>query len=166
MTRLMGQEKQRISERIERLDAEREKLSAQLNELEITERVLKRFGGKAGPTGKRGTTRLAAKIAPAAGEKRRARGKQPVLTMSLSDATLKAVQAHDEGATAGEVLNYLSRKFGMTVRPNHLGIALQRHRRAGHVENRNQRWHLPLLIESERSRSGIKTRLGSPVTRR
>jgi len=57
MTRLMGQEKQRISERIERLDAEREKLSAQLNELEITERVLKRFGGKAGPTGKRGTAR-------------------------------------------------------------------------------------------------------------
>jgi hypothetical protein len=144
MTRLMGQEKQRISERIERLDAEREKLSAQLNELEITERVLKRFGGKAGPTGKRGTARPAAKTAPAAGEKRRARGKQPVPTMSLSDATLKAVQAHDEGATAGEVLNYLSRKFGMTVRPNHLGIALQRHRRAGHVENRNQRWHLPL----------------------
>jgi prefoldin subunit 5 len=66
----MGQEKQRISERIERLDAEREKLSAQLNELEITERVLKRFGGKAGPTGKRGTTRPAATIAPAAGVKR------------------------------------------------------------------------------------------------
>ena len=43
-----------------------------------------------------------------------------------------ATGPHDEGATAGEVLNYLSRKFGMTVRPNHLGIALQRHRRAGH----------------------------------
>jgi hypothetical protein len=28
------------------------------------------------------------------------------------------------------------------VRPNHLGMALQRHRRAGHLENRNQRWHL------------------------
>ena len=46
MTRLMGQEKQRISERIERLDAEREKLSGQLNELEIAERVVKRFGGE------------------------------------------------------------------------------------------------------------------------
>ena len=63
--------------------------------------------------------------------------------MSLSDATLKAVQAHDEGATASEVLNYLSREFGMTVRPNHLGMALQRHRRAGRLENRNQRWYLP-----------------------
>jgi len=27
-------------------------------------------------------------------------------------------------ATASEVLNYLSRQFGMTVRPNHLGMAL------------------------------------------
>jgi uncharacterized protein (UPF0335 family) len=142
MTGLMGQEKQRISERIERLDAEREKLSAQLNELEIAERVLTRFGGKAVTTGKRGRARSAAKTAPAAGEKRRARGNQQAPTMSLSDATLKAVQAHDKGATAGEVLNYLSRKFGMTVRPNHLGMALQRHQRAGHLENRNQRWHL------------------------
>ena len=63
--------------------------------------------------------------------------------VSLSDATLKAVQAHNEGATANEVLNYLSREFGMTVRPNHLGMALQRHRRAGRLDNRNQRWRLP-----------------------
>jgi hypothetical protein len=77
-----------------------------------------------------------------------------VPTISLSDATLKAVQAHDEGATAGEVLNYLSRKFGMTVQPNHLGIALQRHRRrAGHVENRNQRWHLLLSTWNQSGRA-------------
>jgi hypothetical protein len=63
--------------------------------------------------------------------------------VSLSDATLKAVQAHDEGATASEVLDYLSREFGMTIRPNHLGMALQRHRRGGRLDNRNQRWHLP-----------------------
>ncbi len=49
------------------------------------------------------------------------------------------------GATAAEVLNYLSRKFGMTIRPNHLGMTLQRHRRAGQLENRNQRWYLPPL---------------------
>ena len=40
MTMSMGQEKKRISERLERLGAEREKLSAELNELEIAERVL------------------------------------------------------------------------------------------------------------------------------
>ena len=53
MTSSMGEEKQRISERLARLDAEREKLGTQLNELEIAERVLARFGGKAGTTEKR-----------------------------------------------------------------------------------------------------------------
>jgi hypothetical protein len=67
----MGQEQKRISERIERLDAEREKLGAQLRELEIAERVLKRFGGKPGTTGKWERARPAAQTAPAAGEKRR-----------------------------------------------------------------------------------------------
>jgi hypothetical protein len=64
--------------------------------------------------------------------------------VSLSDAILKAVQARGEGATPNEVLSYLAREFGMTVRPNHLGIALQRHRRVGRLENRDQRWYLPL----------------------
>ena len=27
--------------------------------------------------------------------------------------------------------------------PNHFGAALQRHRRAGQLENRDQRWYLP-----------------------
>ena len=143
MTTLMGQERQRISERLERLDAEREKLSAQLNELEMAERVLARFEGKAVATGKRARARPA-KTAPVAGEKRSARGNQQTPGVSLSDATLKAVQAHDEGATAREVLNYVSREFGMTIRPNHLGMALQRYRRAGRLDNRNQRWHLRL----------------------
>jgi hypothetical protein len=31
----------------------------------------------------------------------------------------------------------------MTVRPNHLGIALQRHRRAGRLESRDSRWFMP-----------------------
>jgi hypothetical protein len=143
MPMLMGQEKQRISERLQRLDTEREKLSAQLNELEMAERVLARFEGKAVTTGKRARARPA-KTAPVAGEKRSARGNQQTPGVSLSDATLKAVQAHDEGATARDVLDYLSREFGMTIRPNHLGMALQRHRRAGRLDNRNQRWHLRL----------------------
>src|SRR5258705_11480487 len=46
----IGQEKQRISERLARLDGERTKLGDQLNELEIAERILTRFGGKAEAT--------------------------------------------------------------------------------------------------------------------
>ena len=70
----IGQEKQRISERLARLDAEREKLGTQLNELEIAERVLARFGGKAGTTEKRRRA-PPAKSTPAAGAERKARGK-------------------------------------------------------------------------------------------
>jgi hypothetical protein len=53
------------------------------------------------------------------------------------------MQAHGEGATPNEILNYLSSEFGMTVRPNHLGAALQRHRRAVQLVNRDQRWYPP-----------------------
>jgi len=136
----MEQEKQRISERLARLDAERQKLSDQLHELEIAERVLARFGGKAVTTEKRRSARPA-RTAPAAGAARKAQGSPQIQGVSVSDATLKAVQAYGEGATANEVLNYLSREFGLTVRPNHLGMALQRHRRAGRLENREGRWY-------------------------
>jgi len=142
MTTLIGQEKQRISEQLARLGAEREKLIGQLNELEIAERVLARFGGKTVATGKRSRAR-SAKTTPPAGEKSRGRHGQQVLAVSLSDATMKAVQAHGEGANARQILDYLSRELGMTVRPNHLGMALQRHRRAGRLENRDLRWYLP-----------------------
>src|SRR5712675_1082289 len=118
----IGQEKQRISERLARLDGERTKLGDQLNELEIAERILTRFGGKAEATESRSRGRPA-RTAPAAGRERSARGRQQAPTVSMSDGILKAVQAHDYGATANAVLNYLSQEFGMTVRPNHLGIA-------------------------------------------
>ena len=137
----IGQEQQRISERLARLDAERTRLSDRLNELEIAERVLTRFGGKGDTTEGRRRGRPA-RTTPAAAGERRTRGGQQAPSVSLSDASLKAVQAHRKGATANEVLHYLSREFGMTVRPNHLGIALQRHRRAGRLENRDQRWYL------------------------
>jgi len=147
----IGQEKQRISERLARLDAERTKLGDQLNELEIAERVLTRFGGKADTTERRRRGRPARAAPAATAGGRKARGGQQAPSVSLSDATLQAVQAHGEGATATDVLNYLSREFGMTVRPNHLGIALQRHRRAGRLENRDQRWYLPHAAQSEPS---------------
>jgi hypothetical protein len=138
----IGQEKQRISERLARLDAERTRLGDQLNELEIAERVLIRFGGKADATGRRRRGRPAI-TGPVTGGERGARGVQKAPSLTIRDACLRAVQAHGEGTTANEILNYLSSEFGMTVRPNHLGAALQRHRRAGQLENRDQRWYLP-----------------------
>ena len=102
MTTLMEQEKQRISQRLARLDAEREKLSGELDELEITERVLGQFGGKAVTTEKRSRARPA-KTTPGAAAEGRGRSDQKAPGVSISDATLKAVQAHSEGATPSTI---------------------------------------------------------------
>jgi hypothetical protein len=126
-------EKQRIADRLARLDAEREKLGAQLNELEVAERVLTRFG-RVDTTERRRPGRPARTAPAPAAPRGRARAAQPAQAVSLSDATLRAVQAFGEGATPSEILSYLAREFGMTVRPNHLAITLQRHRRAGRLE--------------------------------
>jgi hypothetical protein len=152
----IGQEKQRISERLARVEAERTKLAEQLNELEVAERVLTRFGGSATTAATRRRGRPA-RTAPQTGGQRRARGAQQAASVSLSDATLQAVRGHPEGATANEILNHLSREFGMSVRPNHLGIALQRHRRAGRLENRDQRWYLPQSAQREQSEQAAMT---------
>ena len=135
----IGHEKQRISQRLKQLDAEHTKLSSQLDELAIAERALQRFGSKA--VTKRGKRRLA-RTASTTDAKRRAQNGHQKPSLSLNDAALKAVQAHAKGVSADELLTYLSRELGLTVRPNHLGSALQRHRRAGRLENRDQRWHL------------------------
>jgi hypothetical protein len=42
----------------------------------------------------------------------------------------------------------------MTVRANHLGIVLQRHRRSGRLENRNQRWYPPSAKVNPSARPG------------
>jgi hypothetical protein len=44
----IGRERQRVSEQLARLDAERAKLANELNELEIAELVLTRFGNTPG----------------------------------------------------------------------------------------------------------------------
>jgi len=140
----IGLEKQRISQRLKQLDAEQARLSSQLNEVEIAERALRRFGGKEAVSGKRRSGRAGGNASKTE-EKRKARNGRQAPRVSLGDAALKAVEAHAKGVSANEVLDYLSRKFGLTVRPNHLGMALQRHRRAGRLEHRDQRWYLPRL---------------------
>jgi len=138
----IGREKRRITEQLTRLDAERAKLSDQLNELEIAQRAVRRFGDKAVATKKR--IRVPApKTGPTVGAERAAQGGQQAQGISLGDATLRAVRAHPNGASTDALLKHLSRRFGMTVRPNHLGGALHRHQRAGRLENRDQRWYLP-----------------------
>lgn len=157
----IAQERQRIAERLARIDAERARLGEQLTELEAAERVLSRFGqSRSKPAGRGRSRRTAEPAAPAAPRRkrqRRARGTAPAKTgQSLGDATLRAVSAHNQGASAEEVRGYLSREFGMQVRPNHLGMALQRHRRAGRLENRDRHWYLELEVR------GLPNAVGEP----
>ena len=90
----IGQERQRISERLARLDAERTKLGDQLNELEIAERVPTRFGGKTMRSA--GTsTRSGARSWPC---RPRTRGVWPNGGVRCGEAS--PVEAHDVGERA------------------------------------------------------------------
>jgi hypothetical protein len=138
----IGQEKRRIVEQLTRLDTERAKLNVQLNELEVAQRAVGRFGNKAMAPKKHRRAR-APTAASAIRAERGVQAGQQMQIISLGDATLKAVRAHAKGVSTDALLKYLSRRFGMTVRPNHLTSALNRHERAGRLENRDQRWYLP-----------------------
>jgi hypothetical protein len=152
----IAQEKQQGSQGLMGLDAEWAKLSEELRELDIAERALKRFGRRAGVAGKQ-TKERPTSPAAAANEKRGVRGPQTD-GLSLSDASLKAVRAHRKGASPNDVLDYLTHKLGITVRPNHLGMALHRHRRAGRLEYRNQRWHFLTSTVSSASSAASHSR--------
>jgi hypothetical protein len=142
------QEKQRISDQLAKIDAERSKLQDRLNELTIAERVLSRFGKQAGAAPRRGRP-LASQSKPAGGNgespgipaRRQRAARSGARAVPLGEATLRAVQAHSGGVSAEAVREYLAKQFGLTVRPNHLGMALQRLRRAGRLEIRDSGWH-------------------------
>ena len=87
------QEKQRVSAALARVDAQREKLTSQLSELEATERVLARYR-KGTPTKKTGSDRTpttATNVSPPARSRGRPRGtaaKTGVGKLSLADQVL------------------------------------------------------------------------------
>ena len=138
----IAKERQLLTERLAKIDGDRAKLAEQLAELEAAERVLSRFT-KARPQpvhrGRRAATAEAA-AAPRRGRRGRRAGPKAA-RVSLGDATLRAVAAHGHGASAEEVRKFLADQLGLQVRPNHLGMALQRHRRAGRLEQRELRWY-------------------------
>jgi len=123
----INNEKQRVSEALARVDTRREKLVYELAELEATESVLARYSKGSGMrriilTGAGNTA------APA-----RARGKPPAGardTSSLSDQVL----ALATGKTQREIAAACK-----AARPNHVGVAISRHKKAGRIEERDGR---------------------------
>lgn len=142
----IAQERQRLAERLVKIDTERAKVAEQLAELEAAERVLSRFARERPQPGRRGPRPAAGETSAIATPRRGRRGRraaQPAAELSLGDATLRAVGAHPQGIAAEDLRKYLASELGMQVRPNHLGMALQRHRRAGRLEQRDSLWLAP-----------------------
>ena len=129
------QEKQRVSEALARVDAQREKLASQLGELEATERVLARYskGAPARRTGSAKTT-TAAKAAASAPSRRRPRSTatQPAARRATSPSLGDQILTLANGKTQQEIAAACD-----GVRANHVGIAIARHKRAGRIEERD-----------------------------
>ena len=131
-------EKQRVSEALARVDAQREKLAGQLSELEAAERVLARYG--------KGTTAATKAATPA-----RSRGRQRNTTAKT------AVGKRSSPSLADQVLTLATGKTQQEIaaackgaRPNHVGAAISRHKRAGRIEERDGKLYGTQATETER----------------
>jgi hypothetical protein len=129
------QEKQRIAEALAQVDAQREKLTGQLGELEAAERVLARYS-KGPPSRKTATpkTPTAATKAAAAPRPRRprTRAEQPAVGKRTSSTLSDQVLAFANGKTQQEIAAACK-----GARPNHVGAAIARYKRAGRIEERD-----------------------------
>jgi hypothetical protein len=129
-------EKQRVGEALARVDAQREKLTGQLAELEATERVLARYskGTAAKKTASAKTPTTATKVAVPP----RPRGR-------LRTTTAKPAGGRRPSPTLGDqVLALATGKTQQEIgaackgaRPNHVGVVIARHKRAGRIEERD-----------------------------
>jgi hypothetical protein len=131
-------EKQQVSEALARVDAQREKLIDQLGELEAAERVLARYSKGAGPR-KRASAKAPATppktTVPAQSRGRtRTRAARPAGGKRGSSSLGDQVLALATGKTQQEITAACK-----GVRPNHVGMALARHKRAGRIEERDGR---------------------------
>jgi hypothetical protein len=129
-------EKELISDALARVDAQREKLIGQLGELEAAERVLARYSKGAVPrkTASANTPTKSTK-APAAA---RSRERPPIRAAKSAGGKRSSLSLNDQvlalatGKTQQEIAAACK-----GVRPNHVGAALARHKRAGRIEERD-----------------------------
>jgi hypothetical protein len=130
-------EKQRVTEALARVDAQREKVASRLAELEATERVLARYS-KSSPT--RRTSRAKAPSTAKAGAPAQSRGRprrtaaKPNASRGTSSSLGDQILALAKGRTQQEIAAACE-----GVRANHVGIAIARDKRAGRIEERDGR---------------------------
>jgi hypothetical protein len=108
-------EKERIGEVLARVDAQRERLTSQLSELEATERLLARYskGTEARKTASARTRTTATKGAPAPGRARRITAARPAGGKRGSSSLSNQVLALATGKTQQEIAAAKSRVRGV-----------------------------------------------------
>ena len=129
-------EKERLGEALSRVDAQREKLVHQLTELEAAERVLARYSKdtqSAKAASARTPTTAKEATAPARG-----RGRRPAATAKPADGKRSLSNLSDRvlGLATGKTQQQITAAC-RGARPNHVGAALARHKRAGRIEERD-----------------------------
>jgi hypothetical protein len=128
-------EKQRIGEALARVDAQREKLTGQLGELEAAERVLARYsnGTPARKTAAAKTPTTATKAAAAPRPRRQhTRAEELAGGKHILSTLADQVLALANGKTQQEIAAACK-----GARPNHVGAAIVRFRRAGRIQERD-----------------------------
>ena len=129
-------EKERLGEALARVEAQREKLTSQLSELEATERVLTRYSkgtqAKRTPSAKTQTTATKAAGAARPGGRGRTTTAKPAGGKRISSTLGEQVLALANGKTQQEIGAACE-----GARPNHVGAAIARHKRAGRIGERD-----------------------------
>jgi hypothetical protein len=132
----IAKEKQRIGEALARADAQREKLTGQLSELEATERVLARYSKG------RQTKKATAAKTPTATTKAvapvRSRGRGRPATEKSGGGKRSSSRLGDQvlALAAGKTQQEITAAC-KGARANHVGAAISRHKRAGRIEERD-----------------------------
>jgi hypothetical protein len=130
-------ERTKVSERLARLETERATVATRLTDLETAERVLTRVGKT--PAARKPTSAAAAGAkAPTA---RQARGRPPGAAASKSPGREREPRAPSLGERVLVLATGRTRQELYMAcpndRPNHVGIAVQRHLRAGRIQERD-----------------------------
>jgi len=127
-------EKQQVSEALARADAQREKLIGQLGELEAAERVLARYSKGTGPRKRAAARATATKTTAPAQSRGRSRtsAARPTGRKRGSSSLGDQILALATGKTQQEITAACK-----GARPNHVGVVIARHKRAGRIEERD-----------------------------
>src|SRR3984893_5375042 len=132
-------EKTKVSERLARLDADRAKIATQLIDLETAERVLTRVS-KA-PPARRPRSTSAAEAKAKASNATRGRGRPPQAATSKLEGAEPSARSLGLGERVFALATGKTRQELYAAcpgdRPNHVGMAVQRHIRAGRIQERN-----------------------------